>query len=191
MNARVFAATACTLVFAGCVVADEHPPEDASVLAQNLDAMCGEYARLFLDPEGDEQITGTCYIRTDENLSIFNELAPSVYYGALIVEPVSGEIDVLDFHGLVAIQGNLRIGPSLDLVGINAQNLGNVSEQLVIQDNQALVDIAMPSLVGVGYLFDVVNNPLLPQCQVDALREQFAEAPQTDGVFTGNCDDCC
>lgn len=191
MNMRALPVAMCAFALAACGPAEEPPPDDESVLAGNLSAMCGEYARLFIGADGDEQITGTCYIRTSGNLSLFNSLAPPVYYGALIVEPVAGDIHVLDLQELVAVQGNLRIGPSMDLDEIDAQRLTMVSEQLLIQDNQVLVDVAMPSLSHVGRLFDVTNNPLLPQCEVGELRDQLSEAPETEGVFTGNCDDCC
>lgn len=82
------------------------------------------------------------------------------------------ETSASDLSGLSALHesyGLAVIGNS-QLTTINLPTLETVDE-FYVSDNPVLVSLDLPNLIQMVWM-DVYNNPLLPECQLEALQEQ-------------------
>jgi len=53
-------------------------------------------------------------------------------------------------------------------------------------NNAVLMELNLPLLTKVGELFRIVDNPKLPSCHAQALRNQLASAPPAIAISGNN-----
>ncbi len=103
-----------------------------------------------------------------------------------------GYTSVSDLSGLSALHDayGLAVFGNSQLTAINAPTLASANH-LYISDNPVLVMLDLPNLVEMDWL-DVWGNPLLPECQIEALHIQaYPAGLGCSGNHLGLCAGVC
>ncbi len=129
------------------------------------------------------RIDGDLFIQNVSTLQPLGCLREMDGFLSVIQTPVS------DLSGLAALEfaGSLGFAENHQLQTLDIPTLENVGD-LYVFANPSLVSFDLPNLAEIIGVLDVIDNPVLPDCEVQALFEQTTPTALTCG---GNLPDMC